>query len=288
VGLNSLRTAVVGYSNGNLYRSTDALGTPAWARIDRQLNLSTGRYQDTLPNAPVLSVAMSPCHPTTILVAFDQAVPNLYWTGDGGKNWQSDAASPQHRVLSVSVHPQDDRRVFAVCEDESVLYRKFPDPGWSAQQPTDDPLLANLPPGTEISSVVITNNSLDSLWLGTRGGAVFRTSNGGAAWIDWSSGLPARTIVRLDSTPHMMDYPGRVYVTQRATDRDGIWITGGRFGGYRSLFNSEFPPADAEAPYAFVTLAENPRDSSILYASTTRGAAVSVNQGAEWSFTPYP
>jgi hypothetical protein len=86
----------------------------------------------------------------------------------------------------------------------------------------------------------------------------------------------------------MMSYPGRVFVAQEATPSDGIWITGGRYGGYRSLFTTALPAATAASPYAFVSVAENPRDSSILYASTTRGAAVSVNQGAEWSFTPYP
>src|SRR5262249_25686063 len=61
-----------------------------------------------------------------------------------------------------------------------------------------------------ISAIAVAPSDPDTIYTGAASGAVFATTDGGATWMDRSSGLPARPATHLTVDP--ID-PGTVYAT---------------------------------------------------------------------------
>ena len=144
---------------------------------------------------------------------------------------------------------------------------------WVSNSP--DPLE---PTGSKIVTLAFaaTDATCGTYAVGTRSGRVYRTSDGGANWLDITGGLPPRALNDLAFDP---------------TDPNVLYAAVSGFGGshlYRtadalSLFPTWFT-ADAGIPDAPInSVLVDPAEPKVLYAGSDLGLFKSVDSGTSWA-----
>ncbi len=116
------------------------------------------------------------------------------------------------------------------------------------------------------------------VYAGSRDGAVWGTTDGGANWDDLTAGLPDRWVTRLTPDPFTAS---RVYVTLSGYITDGSSLPhvfrSDDYGATWSDISSNLPDAPVN------DLLVDPMDEAFLYAGTDVGVFVSPDTGATWA-----
>ena len=180
-----------------------------------------------------------------------------------------------HAPLILSGH--DPRRLY--MGGNQLLVTRDRGESWSAVSPDlAEPAGApwdRVPFGTITS---IAESPLDErlLYVGTEGGRVWRTTDGGTGWERIGGALPDKWINRVLASRHAVD---TVYVALSGYREDDfvsyLFVSDDRGGTWRSLA--------AELPSETVhVVREDPTDADLLYLGTTHGVFVSMDRGLSW------
>jgi photosystem II stability/assembly factor-like uncharacterized protein len=180
-----------------------------------------------------------------------------------------------HAPLTLSVH--DPRTLYMGAN--RLLVTRDRGGNWSALGPE----LAE-PAGSEWDRVPfgtitsIAESPLDKrlLYVGTEGGRVWRTTDGGTTWDRVDDALPDKWLNRVIASGHAVD---RVYVALSGYREDDfasyVFVSDDRGGTWRSLA--------AGLPSETVhVVREDQTDPELLYLGTTYGVFVSVDRGSRW------
>jgi hypothetical protein len=279
------RAAFVGYSNGDVYRSANGTAaTPAWDRVDQW---ATSAGPRDLPNSPVLAIAVNPCNNRDVWVSFagTKMGPKLFQTGVGGAAWSQVSNVGLAEVWGISFNPKALSRMYAVGAGGAVSYTKDGGMSWSPTQPSDDPLLAGLPADSQITAVTLAQNSADQLWVATRSGGIFVSTDGGVTFTARNlSTMPGRPVVGLSSSPRTWDFP-KLYAGYSGLLSDSLWKTYNRYQPFVDIHNAALPTTTVDVPVlGLLNASENPIDANVLYTVATYGAGRSTDGGTTWTY----
>lgn len=230
---------------GGLYRSSD--GGLSWARI---AGLSARYIQRLAGNSEVLYAA---------------ATTGLFKSVDGGATWSQRLFDP---VAVVALNPFDSNQVLAGVNGAG-LYRSTNGAATFANTVAGldslDFVDLLFDPTANGTAYAATRNNPNNPAANI--GGIFKSSDGGASWINWNNGLPNKFVTSL-----AVDGTGGVSVGLR-DPRDG---SGGiyRHAGGWSL---------ARDVYGVFTLRRDINNPAVLWAGTRAlGVWRSTNNGVNW------
>jgi len=234
---------IAGDGGGGVWHSQDQGAT--WTRtevVDLMAETMAGRMQNDVASMRPLTSA--PSDPQVLYLGFNDAIcvngladscmppmPNMYRSTDGGHTWVELKNAPfaHQAVLSLAVHPEDSRQLYAGTV--TGLYRST-DGGdsWSKVESFDQaarqvPIIDTDNPLSQSSFLIVTEVVFDPfdaqvLYAATQHGAVWRSSDGGATWKQASAGMdPNELIVRLLPDPV---HPNLIYAASKAS---GVFVT---------------------------------------------------------------
>jgi hypothetical protein len=125
------------------------------------------------------------------------------------------------------------------------------------------------PEGGWIYALAVDPNTPTTLYAGTYGGGVFKSTDGGATWSAVNTGLSNKSVwaLAIDPTAPNTLYAGTYGGVFKSTDGGASWSANGLTG------NGVF------------ALAIDPNTPTTLYAGTNGGVFKSTNSGATWSAT---
>lgn len=175
-----------GGRNGGVWKSSD--GGATWAKLDAQPG-----------GGGVRGFAIDPQDSST-LYAWNGM--GLFRGADGGASWSKLRAGP---VNSLVIDPQNPATLYAVLNDESIVFLTGEKPGiykssdggasWSAVNAGLPTIYLNLLRTDNVLSLVIDRNG--TLYAGIEGNGVFRSADGGSSWSSMNSGLTTLSVYTL-------------------------------------------------------------------------------------------
>lgn len=261
-----------------LYKSTD--GGATWTNM----GLHDGQQ--------IPGIAVDPGNPQRLFVAVlghpygPNAQRGVYRSTDGGATWQQVLYKNENTgAYAVTLDPHDANTVYATLwaarQAPWEVGGSFEIPGSGLFKSTDGgttwkQLSDGLPqqPGRMEVAVAPTNSQIVYAYADTqeKGGAVYRSNDGGAHFIKGSSAANIAErgddLVSIAVDPH---------------DADTVWLT--NTATYRSTDGGKTFVATKGAPggddYHAVWI--SPNDSKIVALASDQGATISVDGGATWS-----
>jgi photosystem II stability/assembly factor-like uncharacterized protein len=197
-------------------------------------------------------------HPSTpwILIAGTQG--GIYKSTDGGTTWAKKNFDliESRFIISVDVDPSNPNTFYA---GHYGGVSKSVDGGETWQD------LGGPPPGF-VDALLVESSS--TLYAGTLGGGIYKSTNGGNGWNPANNGLNNDNVISLAKTPGGILYAGTfgggVY---KSTNSGGNWSPVNNGLGNRIVSD----------------LAIDPTDSSIIYAATEWGVFKTSNAGGNWT-----
>ena len=138
----------------------------------------------------------------------------------------------------------------------------------------------NGPDGGPIAALAIDPSNPATLYAGTEGGGVFKSTNGGGSWSAINNGL--NTTFVISAIVIDPDNPGNAL--RRDQQRSRVWRTPAAFSRARTAERAGQPSTPACTSTAVFALAIDPSAPTTLYASTYGGGVFkSTNGGGSWS-----
>jgi photosystem II stability/assembly factor-like uncharacterized protein len=292
----------IGTANG-MYRSYD--GGRHWALMARNLVPFERRFW-------VPSLVVAPSRPSVLYSAYFGYRSGAFRSLDGGKTWTRILRAG---IKSVAVDPVNAAIVYAA--DGSKVWRST-DFGqtWSSSQPiagelyvapnrtvcvtsgywSEDQGLHWEPipglPDRGFGTMAFHPNDFSKLLIGTSGGGVFRSDNGGMTWGSSSTGLVNFTAFAVAAVPNPRALlAGGFSGIYRTTDGGATWKRVLRDVPIRSL---AVDPSDPATLYAGVLKAQPAEDTNRLVFKSTDGgitwnpAAVGITKGPIMSLAVDP
>lgn len=279
--------AMVGCSNGDVYLSFNGLAAvPSWTKVDTW-NTSAGTFG--LPDAPINAIAFSEKDTKTayLAVAGSKQGSKLWKTSSGGASWVNLTAVPLAEIWGVSVNPLDTQTVYVVGPSGAAMSS---DAGttWTTSV-TPGPLTVPLAAGSKLSTVTMTNNDPNTVWVGATNGDIFFTQNATAStqtWFKATHGMPERAVLHVTVVP-ASDHAPTVYATFDGMYNDSLWVNSNWGFGWGLLHNPNLPTTPMPLPgiYGLYNVSVNPVDNTVLYIDGTYGAGLSTTGGTTWYWT---
>jgi photosystem II stability/assembly factor-like uncharacterized protein len=197
-------------------------------------------------------------HPSTpwILIAGTQG--GIYKSIDGGATWTKKNFNliESRFIISVDVDPSNPNTYYA---GHYGGVSKSVDGGETWQD------LGGPPPGF-VDSLLVESSS--TLYAGTLGGGIYKSTNGGNGWNPANNGLNNDNVLSLARTPNGTLYAG--------TSGGGVFKSTNSGGNWS--------PVNSGLGNRIVSdLAIDPTDSSIIYAATEWGVFKTSNGGSNWT-----
>jgi hypothetical protein len=115
-----------------------------------------------------------------------RAGQSVFLSRNNGASWV-EVALPGNTVATAMHMPSADR-VYVGCANGTMFRVDWNGAAWSAANALATPRV-----GAWVSDIAVNSSNLNRLWVTSTvigGGRVFRSDNGGAAWVDVSAGLP--------------------------------------------------------------------------------------------------
>lgn len=281
----------IGYTNGNVYLSTNGrASTPSWNRMDSASD-GRGGVVNTAPGLAVTSIApLTSNDEYTALVSFagTQQGHKLWRVmhGRGGLSWTDLTPNlPYGDVYNVSLNPRAD--IVYVATAGGVAYSTDRGVTFTTVQPANDPFL---PPSGSAVSAVAVNPVSDITVVGTTNGEVwlaFGAKFGTPSWTQINSGhwgsMPQNLVTSLAIDSR--DASGKTFYVSFAGRTDkAVWTTrtGGQF--WVPIHNPNVPAYGNGIGAIVSSVSTVPGASPIatLYATTEYGAFRSDDDGATW------
>ena len=150
---------------------------------------------------------------------------------------------------------------------------------WTAVSPDlSDPSggeRATVPYGT-ITMIAESPRQRGLLFVGTEGGRVHMTKDGGMHWTEVSQGLPKKWVSRVVASQHS---DGVAYVSFTGYREDDSRAYLFRSADYGATWTSIVGNVPAES---INVVREDPKHADVLYVGTDAGVYVSLDRGASW------
>lgn len=228
----------------------------------------------------VTDIKIDPVSPTTVYAATEHGV---FKSTDNGESWHQAGLSSK-RVYALAVAPSDSDVVYAatraqgffMSDDAGITWRSSADPL------IQDKIIYSLVVDPSDPKIVYAGGrgaNVDGFTLGTWGGGVFKSTDGGVTWTDSNTGLPEGWVYSLliDSTS-----PGTLYAGThtmgvfKTVDGGGTWIE--QSHGLSSLYSTD------SANMKIRSLAMDPADPLHLLIGTWGGGSLfaSDDGGQSW------
>jgi photosystem II stability/assembly factor-like uncharacterized protein len=235
---------------------------------------SNGSTWQNVPRPKIKLVAM-------LLLAMAATTPKPLPAGDNA--WTR--IGPEGGAIgALVVDPQNLNTIYAApMTGSNGAVFKSTDGGSTWMNTTPLPCCSAL---TAVNVLVIDTHQAGTVYAGTQGGGVFKTSDGATSWIAVSSGLPT-----LPSSSSSASGPYAAVEALAIDPQDSNIIYAGTaafpFGAYKSINGGEsWSVASSGLPdrHSIISLAIDPQNTSTVYTSCEGGGLYkSVNGGATWS-----
>jgi photosystem II stability/assembly factor-like uncharacterized protein len=142
--------------------------------------------------------------------------------------------------------------------------------------------------GGRIRSIVVHPTTPSTIWIGSVGGGVWKTTNSGTSWkttTDWIANLAVTSIVMDPTNPNVLYAgTGEGFRNGDGIQGDGIFKTTDGGATWLQLPSTE---CGINTNFCWVTrLATSPTNSQVLLASTKTGIFRSTNGGGSWPLQP--
>jgi photosystem II stability/assembly factor-like uncharacterized protein len=214
-------------------------------------------------------------NPTTITTLYAGANPGgMYKSTDRGEHWQSannglpsPFVSPVPEITGILVDPATPSTVYtAITWVHGYIY-KSTDSGSTWVRTTTD-LLGD----TRLTAFVLNPQTTTTLYLGTWGGGVYKTTNGGVSWAEANGGLNQSSLW-VNALAIDPKTPGTLYMAAdfvfKSTNAAGSWVSAS-FG--------------LPAGVSVVGLAVDPQTPATVYAATAQhGVYRTTTGGTSWA-----
>lgn len=243
--------AATDLDDGGIWKSRD--GGTTWTIANTGLPQGTGA---------ITWMFQVPAAPSTL---YTRVGSQLFKTSNGGESWAVRGNLPPN-ATAIAVYPADPTIMYAA--QPFGVYRSSDEGASWGLAPDYNPI--GLPQGTVFTSLLVDptdSRNILAAAVGTGGNTgIFRSTNAAQAFTRVFASLP----LELSGNPRT---PGVVFAT--SIQRGVI---------YKSTNNgASWRPIVASTEAFLVTLAHHPRDPSVLWAGTDRGALVSTDAGERWA-----
>src|SRR5262249_32369540 len=228
------------------------IGNPFSKSTEGGLTWSVRRFGS--PAAYVIAVAVDPLSPNIVYAGTQNE--GLFKSTDYGDNWKSTGSQPSGAITYLTLDPTNGGRLFA---STSTAFYVSEDGGetWTN--------VLNMPAWT----VTIDPNTPTTVYATARTQGVWRSSDGGHAWLPINTGLTNLTMGR--SAPVIID----------PTNPQTLYVGSVGGGVFKSLDggNHWFAVNSGLGELSVDGLAMDPRNPAVLYASGANGVYKTVTGG---------
>ncbi len=283
-------------TGGALFRSLD--GGASWIQVQRDIHIPSS----------VHSISINPLAPAFSLIV-GTATHGVYRTTNGGLNWlnTNDTSSVQKLPdLNINAVAYNTNYRYAGTDSLGELYVRSTNdavPGWTAG--------TGLPgSGSVVSSIEINRINRSTVFAGTEGEGVYRSTNSGFGWSGRNSGMlgTAARVIKRNGDGHLIlgtDFGDGIWIS---TDQGNNWsraalttvnaitsiaITGNSSLLYAGAFGSGvYKSNDAGASWTVTdttthnplvrAIAVDPTNANIVFAGTDHSVYKTTNGGASW------
>jgi len=244
-----------------VYKSTD--GGQTWNQINNGLNdMYVGSLRMHPTNPDILFAATG--HPACSGV--DTPNPGLYITTNGGASWTQVISGTF--LSAVNFSPSNPNVVYA-AGNQSVHRSSDGGNTWTRYRDSDETWGPSDNPGGWPIDLVVDPDDVNTLYINSYGGGVYRSTNGGQTWETWTKGFTGSVI----SDIHVADYDsGDLYMCGKTgsfrTNDYGNTYRG--FRGRGSVGNASFET--------------NPTDSNTVLNGGFNGTQINLSVDGGLSF----
>jgi photosystem II stability/assembly factor-like uncharacterized protein len=243
--------------SGNVFKSTD--GGASWSEINNGL----GSY--TTAN----SLAIDPTNTSTIYAGNSNGV---YKSTNGGLNWSQTVLHLSFKyspstVYSLAINPKNTQIIYAGTYSSDIF--KSTDGGmkWSRTN-------LNIISGGyfvtvyPIQSLAIDPANTETIYAGTDGKSLYKSTDGGANWNKMENGLTSSDVrsVAIDETNTEIVYAGTSGGVFKSTDGGASW----------NIMNKGLTSKSVNC------LAIDPKNTEIIYVATTGGVFKTSDGANNW------
>lgn len=134
--------------------------------------------------------------------------------------------------------------------------------------------VGTLPAGPVVSAIGLATSDPKTVYVGTRGGRIYRSTNAtdaAATWTSLDAAFPSEEVLSIAVDP---SDASTVFVAFRTFEGQALW---------RSVGGAPFEAVDGTMPHTPVNaVAINPRNHAMVYAGTDAGVFESLDGGATW------
>src|SRR5206468_2868837 len=169
----------------DLYKSTD--GGSTWSAVNAGL-----------PATSVETIAIDPQTPTTLYAGTSSY--GVFKSTDGGGRWTAANTGLPATYGALAIDPQTPTTLYAGTSSQGLFKSTDGGVSWAAAN-TGMPQREGSSSYREVLSVAIDPQTPSTLYAGTSGGGVFKSTDGGGTWAEDSTGLPPTTVYTLAVAP---------------------------------------------------------------------------------------
>lgn len=243
-------TKLLATGSGGLWASSDAAAT--W-------------HQSAAPRewGDVYALVLDPTNPAVAYAATTHA--GIIKSQDSGEHWTPVSTL---RVQVIAIAPSRPTTIYAA--DQSAFYRSD-DSGLSWRPVT------SLPAGTYVVSVAVQPDSELTVYAGTYGTGLFKSTDGGMTWAAAGAGLPGSDVLWIDHLTFVFHDPANLLAVavDRRTWQSGLYRSTDGGATWVAVFS--YP-----GPAVLSGLELGPGNPLLIYLIADRALFKSGDDGATW------
>ncbi len=201
-----------------------------------------------------------------IYVTGRRAAELVQFTENAGADWQAISDLAEDRGWAIAVHPTDEDIIY-VGSTSDVFKTTNGGTSWSA-----------LSVGVfgQFENILIDPTAPDTVYVRSSNNSLYKTTDGGANWSPVNNGLPPSP--RVTAVAMAQSNPTTLYAAPST----------GTLGIYKTVDGgANWAPTAGVLAERIETIAVDPNDDGVVYASANSGFYKSIDGGASWDLA-YP